>query len=189
MKEMPFSDEELIFDVRIEVIEKSIEKSIFIQYVGNLTTPVGLRFGTLGKTGFFIEGRISPSFSQQSSYTYTGDMIDNFEKPGYYEFTGKTSNPSYSALGGITFQPAWNTFLYAGAGYGSQKFMAEVDEYEYATNTKTATNWAENSEDKYSGFELDAGILFRFGHVVVSGGATTINFEIFNFTAGIGVAF
>ena len=189
MKEMPIANEELIFDVRAQTIDKPIKKSIFVQYVGNLTTPIGLRFGTLGKTGFFIEGRVSPTFNQQSSYTYTGDLIDNFNQPGYYQFTGETATPAFSALGGITFQPAWNTFIYAGAGYGTQKVMAEVDEYEYATNTKTATNWAENTENNYSGFELEAGIMYRFGHVLVSGGATTINFEAFNFTAGIGVAF
>ena len=189
MKEMPITNEELIFDVRVEPIDKQVKKSYFVQYLGNLTTPIGLRFGTLGKTGLFIEGRVSPSFSQQSSYTYTGDMIDDFNKPGYYQFSGKTSKPAMSALGGITFQPAWNTFLYAGAGYGTQKVMAEVDEFQYATNTKTATNWAENSVNNYSGFELEAGVIFRFGNIVLSGGATALNFKVFNFTAGIGVAF
>ena len=189
MKEMPFSNEELIFDVRVEPIDKQVKKSIFVQYVGNLTTPIGLRLGILGKTNFFIEGRVSPTFSQQSSYTYTGDMIDNFDQPGYYQFTGKTATAALSALGGITFQPGWNTFLYAGAGYGTQKMMAEVDEYEYATNTKTATNWAENTTSNFSGVELEAGVILRFGHVVVSGGATALNFKVFNFTAGIGVAF
>ena len=189
MKEMPFSNEELIFDVRVQPVDKAIKKQFFIQYVGNLTTPAGLRIGTLGKTGFFIEGRVSPSFRQQSSYTYTGDLIDNFNKAGYYQFSDKTSKPAMSALGGITFQPAWNTFLYAGVGYGTQKGMAEVDEFEYATNTKTATNWAENTASNHSGIELEAGVIFRFGHMVVSGGATALNFEVFNFTAGIGVAF
>jgi hypothetical protein len=189
MKEMPFSNEELIFDVRVQPIDKPIKKQFFIQYVGNLTTPAGLRFGTLGKTGFFIEGRVSPSFNLQSSYTYTGDMIDNFNKPGYYQFSGKTAKPAMSALGGITFQPAWNTFIYAGAGYGTQKVMAEVDEFEYSTDKKTTTNWAENTASNHSGIELEAGVIFRFGHMVVSGGATALNFEVFNFTAGIGMAF
>ena len=189
LKEMPFTDEEFIFDVRAQTVDKEVKKSVFVQYVGNLTTLAGVRAGMLGKTGFYIEGRISPGFSQQSSYTYTGDLIDDFNKPGYYQFTDNSQYAALSVLGGVTFQAGWNTFFYAGAGYGSQKFLVEVDEFEYATDSKTGSNWAESTESSYSGIELGAGIIQKFGNVIISAGCTTLNFEVFNFTAGIGVAF
>ena len=189
MKEMPMTREELVFDIRAEIISEEIKKSFFVEYVGNLITPIGVRAGILGKTGFYVEGRISPRFSTQGSYTYTGDLIDDYNQPGYYEFSGNTTYAAISALGGITFQPASNVFLYAGVGYGSQKYLAEVNEYSYDNNTKTGTNWAENTENSYSGIELGAGVILKFGNIIVSGGATALNFELFNFTAGIGVAF
>jgi hypothetical protein len=189
MKEIPMTGEELIFDVRAVTVNMEIKKAIFVQYVGNLTTPAGVRAGMLGKTGFYIEGRFSPGFNQQSSYTYTGDLIDDYNKPGYYQFSGNTTTAAMSALAGITFQPAWNTFLYIGAGYGTQKYLAEINEYSYEGNTQTATNWAESATASYSGVELDAGVMYRVGKVVVSAGGTALNFKVFNFTAGIGVAF
>lgn len=189
MKEMPMTNEELVFDVRAETINKELKKSFFVQYVGNLTTPVGARIGLLGKTGFYIEGRMSPGFGTESRYTYTGDYIDDFNQAGYYEFSGNTQYAAFSALAGITYQPGWNTFLYAGAGYGMQKYLAELNEYSYEGDALTGTNWAESTENSYSGVELGVGFIQRFGPVIISGGATALNFEVFNFTAGVGVTF
>jgi hypothetical protein len=189
MKEMPFTNEEFIFDVRAETIEKELKKKFFVQYAGNLTTPFGIRAGLLGKTGFYIEGRMSPGFTSESSYAYTGDYIDDFNQPGYYEFSGNTQYAAVSALAGVTFQLGWNTFLYAGAGYGTQKYLAEVNEYSYEDDALTGTNWAESTTASHSGVEVGAGFIQKLGPVIISAGATALNFEVFNFTAGVGVAF
>jgi hypothetical protein len=189
LKELPMTNEELVFDVRAETVEKELEKNFFVQYAGNLTTPFGARAGLLGKTGFYIEGRMSPGFGNESSYIYTGDYIDDFNQPGYYEFSGNTQYAAVSALVGVTFQLGWDTFIYGGAGYGVQNYIAEVNEYSYEGDALTGTNWAESTESSYSGVELGAGLIQRFGPVIISGGATALNFEVFNFTAGVGVAF
>ena len=48
MKEIPFSEERMIFDVRVELKEKRRKRAIMLSYVGNITTPLGGRIGQLG---------------------------------------------------------------------------------------------------------------------------------------------
>ena len=57
LKEMPFTDEELKFDVRANIIVKEIKRAFFVSYTANDMTPFGLRIGTIGKIGWYVEGR------------------------------------------------------------------------------------------------------------------------------------
>jgi hypothetical protein len=189
LKEMPFTEETLIFDVRVETIDKPIKKKFFISYVGNLTTPLGLRFGNSHKMGWYIEARASILAKEKVSYIFSNGSIENYDKPGYYEFNGKNSFSAYYLGGGFTFQLTWNTFFYLGAGYGSEKRVFEIDEYNYGNDTKIGTSWVVKDTENYKGIELSTGIMQRFGNIVISAGGTIIEFKKANFTAGIGFSF
>jgi hypothetical protein len=191
LKEMPFTDEELIFNVRAEKIIKEIKRNFFLSYSGNDMTPLGLRFGTIGKIGWYVEGRINLKPFESSQYNFNeGDVIiPDYNTHGYYKFTDNNNYSAMSACAGITFQPTWNFFIYAGVGYGKEEYLMEIDEYSYEENNSTGKALVKNKDYSYTGFEMDAGLIYSIGKFIISGGATTINFETFGWTAGVGVCF
>ncbi len=189
LNEIPIVNEDVIFDVRVEVIERKVEKSFFISYVGNDVTPFGVRVGLLGKTGFYIEARMSPSAFNEAAYTYEDGSIKNYNKPGYYEFTSAEGWSAFSVVAGATFQLGKTGFIYTGAGYAFEKYLFAIDEYTYNPPEKTGDAYVKDSEYSVTGFELDAGLMLRFGKFLITGGGYTINFESFGWTAGIGVSF
>ena len=189
IKEMPFIEEMLIFDVRAEVIEERIKRSLFVSYVGNTTTPFGLRIGLIGKVGFYVEGRMNSLAFEETSYEYADSTFIGWDKNGYYQFTGNTAYCAYFIGGGLTFQPARNFFLYLGAGYGKENYLYEIDEYDYGNNSKTGNSYVKDTEYSAEGYEVDIGAMIRIKKVILSAGATTINAKLFNWTAGIGWSF
>lgn len=190
LKEIPFTDEDLVFDIRVKVKDKDRRRKMFVMLAGNNVTPMGLRVGMLGKTSWYVEARGSLLAMQSPKYTYgkEGSIID-YDKPGYYDFTGTKGWQAYSAVIGITQQINWNTFIYAGVGYGVENYIMEFNNYDYSQSTSTGTDWAK--DDKYSntGVEIDAGLLLRFNKIVVSAGGTALNFKSFGWTASVGYSF
>jgi hypothetical protein len=189
LKEVPFTKQDLVFDVRGELLEQKIEKSFFISYVGNTTTYLGLRVGSIGKIGWYIEGRMNLQGFEKSSYDYENGLVKDYDKPGYYEFNG---NNGYSALfagGGVTYQAARDLFIFAGAGYGKENYLYEIDDFSNDNEAKTGTTFVKNPDYSNEGVEADAGIIYRFGKLLLTGGAATINFNTINWTAGIGYSF
>lgn len=188
LNEIPVVEEDMIFDVQVEVIDKPVKKSFFVSYVGNLTTYAGLRIGMIGKLGWYIEGRISPTAFNNASYTYKDSAIVDYNEPGYYEFNGKANWSAYSFVGGLTFQPSKDFFIFAGVGYGKDERLYGIDNFSYEDEKTTGTAWVRDDAISVTGIEFDAGVIYRFGKLLVSGGAT-VNFKYVNFTAGIGYSF
>lgn len=189
LKELPFTKGDLVFDIRGELVEEKIKRSIFISYVGNTQTYLGIRAGMIGKIGWYVEGRMNFAAFENDSYEYEDGLVKDYDRPGYYEFNGDNF---YSALfvgGGVTYQAARNLFLYAGAGYGKENYLYGIDHYNYETESNTGSSYVLDPDYSNEGIEADAGIIYRFNKVIVSGGATTINFKTINWTAGIGICF
>jgi hypothetical protein len=188
LKEIDFLEKDLIFDVRGGLVEQKIEKSLFVSYVGNSTTYLGLRVGSIGKIGWYIEGRMNLLGFETSNYDYENGLVKDYNKPGYYEFNG---NNGYSALfagGGVTYQAARDLFIFVGAGYGKENYLYEIDDFSYENDAKTGTSYIKDP-DSNEGVEVDAGIIYRFRKLLLTGGAATINFNTMNWTAGIGYSF
>jgi hypothetical protein len=186
MEEMPLVEENLIFDVRITVEEK---KALMISLQGNMVTPLGLRIGQLGKLGWYVEGRASLLATQSPSFTYENEKIIDYDQPGYYKFNGNKGYNAWSAVAGLTWQLSWNLFVNAGVGYGVENYMYEINNYSYDTEEKTGNSWVKDSEYSTSGIEVDAGLIFKYKKLIVNAGVTSIGFNIFNWEAGIGIAF
>ena len=188
-KEMPFLEEELIFDIRLSIAEKKRKRAIMISLVGNTVTPLGLRVGQLGGIGWYAEFRSSLTPFTTTDYTYDNDAIVDYDKAGYYQFTGAKGYAAWSAVGGATFQASRLVYFTVGGGYGVENYIYEIDEYTYEPELKTGSSWAKDNDYSNSGFELDAGIILKFNKFIISGGATSINFKTVNWLGGIGVAF
>jgi len=193
LKEIPFTDEDLVFDIKVKVSEKDRSKSMFVMLTGNEITPFGLRVGMLGKTAWYVEVRGSLLAIQSPDYTYSsedGCLQDYNNTTGYYQFTGTAGWQAYSAIVGVTRQVAWNTFLYAGVGYGVENYIMEFNEYNYdVATTSTGTKWAKDEDNSNSGVEIDAGIIIRLNKFVLGAGGTALNFKSFGWTASIGYSF
>lgn len=189
LKEMPFLEESLVFDVRAEHIRIPLEKKIFVEYVGNGITYLGIRAGTLGKIGFYGEIRANTKAFTGSDYVYKNSIVQDYTQPGYYSYTGSNFYSAFSLLGGVTWQPWRNLIIYGGAGYGKQNYLVQFDEFLYSNDTKTGTAYAKYDGYCYSGVEVDAGLMYRIRWFLISAGGTTINFGTFGWTAGIGIAF
>jgi len=79
LKEVPFTQQDLVFDVRGELVEQKIEKSLFVSYVGNTTTYLGLRVGSIGKVGWYIEGRMNLLGFEKSNYDYENGLVKDYD--------------------------------------------------------------------------------------------------------------
>jgi hypothetical protein len=189
LREMPMSDELLVFDVRADVITEHVKTSFFAAYVGNPQTYLGLRFGTLGKVGIYGEVRGNTNAFQNANYTYKDGSLMNYDKPGYYQFTGTNGYAAFSVIAGINFQPARNLFLYGGVGYGKENYLVQIEDYGYQGSTEIGKSYAKYDGYSFSGVEVDAGLMYRIKWFLISIGGTTINFKSANWTAGLGVCF
>jgi len=187
MKEMPFVSETLIFDVRAEITRNKPKQSFFLMYVGNATTYLGLRAGMLGRVGFYAEIRGNLMALNTGKYDYN-DGIVNYDQPGYYNFTGSNGYATFSGLIGINYQPVKNLFLYLGAGYGKEDYLMKIDEFSYEGDVNIGSNYVTYDQYSNSGVEIGLGMMYRIKMLMLSGGATMINFKTFGWTAGIGIS-
>ena len=189
MKEIPFVDQSFVFDVRAEVFRDDLKPEFFISYVGNTSTPIGLRVGVVGKVGFYAETRLNTRAFNSPDYTYQDGEVIDYDLPGYYEFTDNKGYSDFSVLGGITYQSWRNIFLFAGVGYGWDRYLYEVTNYSYDNNEATGTYYVVHSDYDIKGFEIDAGIMYRYKWLLFSAGATTIGFQNVGWTGGVGIVF
>lgn len=189
LKEMTLTDDPMSFEIKLTVEDKNKDKKWFGMLVGNGVTPVGIRVGQLNKTGWYAEVRGSFSAMTSSAYSYDGSTVVDYDKPGYYEFTGVGKWKAYSAVVGVTQQIAMNVFIYGGVGYGVEDYIMELNEYDYNVEEATGNSWVKYDEYSNAGVEIDAGILFRYKKLLFSGGGTALNFKSFGWTVGLGLSF
>ncbi|NQU82095.1 MAG: hypothetical protein HQ543_11295 [Bacteroidetes bacterium] len=188
-REVTDMDGNIVFDVRAEVIEEEIKKSWFVSYSGNLIAPIGLSFGRVGKTSWYISAKLSPSFRTETVYDCDNEKVIKYDKEGYYTFDDEVIVSCYLLSAGLIFQSGRNFFIYTGAGYGSKDLIWHINEYTYPNDQPAGDSYVKNTGYSYSGFEAEAGMIFRFGKVLVSCGATNLNFTRTDFAFGLGYSF
>ncbi len=188
-KEIPLDNVNLVFDVRGEITEAPNKRDFFAAYTGNLTTPLGLRVGLLGKTGIYVSFQSNLTPGKKGSYTYEDNAITDYNRFAWYEFTSEHKKVAYTVCAGATFQTGRNFFIYAGAGYGKYEMLYEIKEYSYEDNALLDTDYGRDNSVSTTGPALEAGIIIRTGKVIVIGGGNLLNFKKPNWTAGIGISF
>lgn len=189
LKEMPFSNERLVFDVRADIDEKKRQRAIMLSYVGNTTTPIGGRIGQLGKVSWYLEGRASTLVNQSTQYTYSGNNLENYPNENFEtEPTDEDGWKAFSAIIGATIQTDCNFFIYIGMGYGSEKYIKKFDETDNLSGAWVGSVWAIDDSKTMQGLEMDGGLIFRYKKLLISGGMTILNLERYNWTVGLGIA-
>lgn len=188
-KEFPLTDEAMTFEVKLTIEDLNKKKSWFVMLAGNDVTPLGIRLGQLNKTGWYAEFRGSLGALNQAGYSYDGSTVTDYNKPGYYEFSGTGKWKAYSAIVGVTQQMGLNIFIYGGVGYGVEDYIMELNEYDYTSETSTGNAWVTYDEYSNHGVEVDAGLIFRYKKLLISGGGTALNFKSYGWSVGLGLSF
>lgn len=188
-KEIPLDNITLLFDVRAEVVETPVKKNFFVALTGNQITPLGLRLGLLGKTGYYLSFQTNTTPTLSGSYTYKDNAITDYDRFAWYEFTSEHKKAAFAAFGGLTFQAGRNFFFYTGAGYGKYEVLYEIKEYSYEDDALLGTDYGRDETLSVQGPAFEAGIILRTGKVLLMGGANVINFKMPGWSAGVGFSF
>ena len=187
LKEMPLLSDTMVFQVR--AVKEHVKRKFFIIWEGNSVTWIGLRAGMLGKVGFYYEFRANPNAFLKSSFTYNNGVITDYYPEGYYTFSGKNGYSAVSAVAGINWQIIPDLYINAGAGFGKENYLVQIDQFEYGNSWTGSQAYAKYMGYCFSGLEIDAGLMYKLKWIIFSAGVTTISFNTYNWTAGIGVAF
>ncbi|HRI60474.1 MAG TPA: hypothetical protein PK228_12140 [Saprospiraceae bacterium] len=187
----PFKDGITGLDsVHIKIISSEVRDAAIPRFKGLLlhgsnSAPLGLKYMQLGRVGFYAGFRVG---KWPPSYTYPvtnmGEM--EYKEFGVYEIGTEKRLASYAITAGPTFQVARNIYVYAGAGYGLEQLFWEYQAYDL-NKTPLDTEWALNEDIDSKGVAADAGIIMRFGRVLVDVGGGTIQFNSYQITGGIGL--
>ena len=179
----------LVFDVRIKVIEEKIKKKFFVAFSGNTTAPLGLSIGQIRKTGWYLTARLNQNISLSPKYECDDEKLTNYTGNNYYSFDEEIKIIRYSLTGGLTFQAGRNVYCYAGGGYGTNDLLWHINEYNYSDDSKTGDDYAKNVNYSYSGIEAEAGIIINSGSFFFSTGVSSQSFKRLDGTFSIGLAF
>jgi hypothetical protein len=188
-REVTDMEGDIVFDVRAEVIEEEIKRSWFVSYSGNLIAPAGLSFGQVGKTSWYISAKLSPSVRTKPKYDCDNEKVIEYNGEGYYTFDDKAIISCYFLSAGLVFQSGKNFFIYTGAGYGSKSLLWHINEFTYPNDQLAGDSYVQHTGYSYSGFEAEAGMIIRIGKILVSCGATNLNFTRTDFAFGLGYSF
>lgn len=190
-KDVAALEGDVVFDVRAEVIEKERQKSLFLSYFGSYYSPIGLQFGQLGKTGWYISARANSKFAAKADYNTNNTGIIDYNGKGYYVLDDKELQKSYTISAGLNFQLGWDFFLYAGVGYGQNQLLWHINEYAYPDDEFLGDTYAKHTEYSYAGFEIETGFIIRTKKILISAGAANLAFkkDLTEFTFGLGYNF
>jgi hypothetical protein len=195
-KDVNSLDGDIVFDVRAEIINQKVERHFFVHYTGSYSlrssdysAPLGLSIGQIGKVGWYVSARLNKAAFQNAEYDFNGTDVVNYDKVMYYEYDADYKYPSFEALAGITAQLSWNFFIYAGVGYGYQKYYWHMNEYDYLTNNIESDSYLNYTDYSASGFAAEAGFIVRVKTVSFNLGMSTLNFSYSNIVFGIGLNF
>ena len=188
-KEVNSLDGNIVFDIKATVIEEKIKKKFFVSYLGSLDAPLGISVGQLGKTGWYFSARSGTMF-EQAPYTYGGTgWSPVFDEPQYFSFNNAEKIKRLSLTAGLTQQMGRNSFFYIGGGYGVKDLLWQMDIYSYADDSKVGNEYVKHPDYSYSGFEAEAGLIFRMKSFLITAGASSVNFKYTNWTFGLGFNF
>lgn len=154
---------------------------------GSNSAPLGIKYVQLSPVGFFAGFRMG-KFPPSYTYTVTNTGEIDYPESGVYEIGTEKRLAGFAFTAGPTFQIGRNMYAYAGAGYGAEQLFWEYQKYNSDYDLQ-GSEWALNESINSKGVAVDAGIVMRFGRVLLDIGGGTIQFKSYQITGGVGWAF
>jgi len=209
---------QMVFEVRLNTKKKPLPKLHYLSYTYSPSAPFGLTYGSIRRWGWYARIKTNFNFStgeytytgeefintssialtneEIQSYKANGTIdqygyftyLSNYNKDGYYTFTGKSEQSRYAITLGAMGRVFKSAYLYAGGGYGVRNLLWEINEYDYATNELIGTSWAVVEESSGSGFEVEFGGIVKFKKIALSFGVAHVG-QYTEYTAGLGILF
>lgn len=173
--------------LNIDVREAKIPRFWCLTYQGSNSAPFGLKFSRLGHIGFFAGFRTGAPVPAHRYTISSSGIMRKYQESGVYEIGTKRRLASVAVTAGPTLQLSRNLYAYAGAGYGLEQLFWQYQAYNL-DKVKIGDNWALMELIDYKGIAVDAGGVFRLGRVLFEAGMSTLAFEAFQITGGIGIA-
>jgi len=149
-------------DLDFDMDVGSSDRMIYVAYSPSTSALIGIHGGLLGNSGGLIGG---------GGFVESGGLF----LAARYNNRDILNVDRLSATLGVTLQIVEFAYIYVGGGYGEYK-------YPYLEPTQ-------QPDLEISGFELEAGVIFKIGSITIQGGISNLNFEHLDFTGGIGYTF
>jgi hypothetical protein len=168
-------------------ITKTAEKNktrkyrIFATYTYSPTMPVGFTVGTYDKFGLYFSYK-NDFQPVRSVYNCDNQLVfDIYTEDPPYSFNRKKWHSSM-VTGGFLFPIMQKKLIFSvGGGYGFRDHYWEIvtDKQFYTGNQ---SEWVHNVAASYEGYTLEAGAIWSYKQLIVSGGVNTtgVNKRLFN---------
>ncbi len=185
----PFKDGvDSLKDIRVdfELAVKEVASPRFwgIAFQGSNSAPFGFKAMQLGRLGFYASVRSSGQ-APPSGYTVSDAGAIDYKESGVYVITNKKRLASATFVGGPVLQVARKIYVYVGGGYGTEQLFWGYEAYNLDKNL-TGSFWALNESINRKGVVIDAGATLRVGRLLFDLGMSSIQFDAFQITGGIG---
>lgn len=170
--------------LKLETPDSKKTRTMVMPVMGIGTTmSYGLMVGVVKKWGWYLKAKYD--FKSQETVAECTNDGNNMQGTPMW-FTGETASSRLAVTTGIMYRLAKPLYMYLGAGYGYKKLAWEMAEGESGTNSN---QWAENTDETFTGVEADLGLVLRAGNFAISAGVQSNNFKYFEATVGVGIMF
>lgn len=137
----------------------------------------GLAFGRVKNIGWYVKGvfRKAESTDDNSIWKEDDGTLMYYAENDW--MTGEIKSGYWSAVGGVIVRLDSPFYFYGGLGYVDRSVAWEATSGEYY----------EYEEDSYDGLTIDAGLMFRIGCVMLSGGVQACPSDGAGLAANVGI--
>jgi hypothetical protein len=165
--------------------------NLFPAYTYSPTMPVGVTIGGFSKFGIMFSFKSSAGKSQKSQYDCNNKTILNINTNDYaYSFSQEEKWHSTMITAQVLFPVIIRKmFISAGGGYGKRGLYHKADLFALKTGEKTGSAWCYNIQESYKGMTVEAGILYKYKHLLIMGGINSVSFKDLDGYIGIGYSF
>jgi hypothetical protein len=160
----------------------------FLAYTYSPTMPEGVTIGVFNKFGAYLSYKTS---SEKVNNQYTCNNSEVFgidiERPPY---TFNREKWNSRMISGGMFFPLINSKLYLslGGGYGKRDYYREIITVQ-SFSTNSNSEWCYNTEASYKGAVVEAGGMFKWKRLILTGGINSTTFNDLDMYLGLGISF
>ena len=176
------------FEVKAKMGEGEWYKGKYLTYNISGTSPMGLSFGTVNKTGWYVRIKTNGVFAY-TKYKTDDTHIINYSNNDLYIYTDKVKRSRVGITFGVNQYLKKEAYLYGGVGFGYRGLLWNAVQYPIGNNQQTSEIWAQHIDKSALGAEVELGLMFKINKINLSFGANTINFKFFEFNGGFGFFF